>query len=158
MTEQGYPPKTNCLEQDNESAIKLEVNGCTSAAVKSRHLNIQYFWIEENLETINIKVCHCHTSKMLADFFTNPLQGSLFRKFRDLILGKHGVHSLDSEPHHPVKARVEEDSQGRQETDDKKKIINDKGFTLMRKKRKHTGAYVEINVAKINGFGEAETK
>jgi hypothetical protein len=33
MTEQGYPPKTSYLEQDNESAIELEVNGRTSAGV-----------------------------------------------------------------------------------------------------------------------------
>jgi hypothetical protein len=31
---------------------------------------------------------------MLADFFTKPLQGALFRKFRDVILGYAHINSL----------------------------------------------------------------
>jgi hypothetical protein len=31
---------------------------------------------------------------MLADYFTKPLQGSLFRKFRAVILGHAHIHSL----------------------------------------------------------------
>ena len=31
---------------------------------------------------------------MLADFFTKPLQGALFRKFRDIILGHKHVDTL----------------------------------------------------------------
>jgi hypothetical protein len=31
---------------------------------------------------------------MLADFFTKPLQGSLFRKFRDIVMGYKHIDSL----------------------------------------------------------------
>jgi hypothetical protein len=95
MEEQGYPALENYLEQDNESAIKLEVNGRTSAGAKSRHLDIRYFWIKETLDTLKIKVRHCRTLKMLADFFTKPLQGSLFKIFRDIILGSVSIDYLD---------------------------------------------------------------
>jgi hypothetical protein len=37
----------------------------------------------------NVQLCH-----FLADFFTKPLNGSLFRKFRDVILGYKPVSSL----------------------------------------------------------------
>ena len=30
---------------------------------------------------------YCPTEEMIADYFTKPLQGSLFKKFRNLILG-----------------------------------------------------------------------
>ena len=30
----------------------------------------------------------CPTKEMVADFLTKPLQGSAFRRFRDLIMGK----------------------------------------------------------------------
>ena len=33
-----------------------------------------------------IRIEHCPTSTMLGDFFTKPLQGSLFRKFRQRIM------------------------------------------------------------------------
>ena len=42
-----------------------------------------------------------------ADFLTKPLQGSLFRKFRDVILGYQPVSSLKQAPA-PVLERVEE--------------------------------------------------
>ena len=34
--------------------------------------------------------------KMIADFFTKPLQGSLFRLFRDIILGFKHISELDN--------------------------------------------------------------
>ena len=34
---------------------------------------------------------------MIADFFTKPLQGKLFRKFRDIILGYKHIRDLDNE-------------------------------------------------------------
>jgi hypothetical protein len=36
-----------------------------------------------------MEVTHCPTEQMLADFFTKPSQGSLFRKFRDVIMGRY---------------------------------------------------------------------
>ena len=40
-----------------------------------------------------LKVEWCPTGDMIADFMTKPLQGALFKKFRDLIMG---VKELDS--------------------------------------------------------------
>ena len=34
-----------------------------------------------------MKVEHCPTLDMVADILTKPLQGDLFRKLRDLLLG-----------------------------------------------------------------------
>jgi hypothetical protein len=82
MTEQGYAPLQNFLEQDNESAIKLETNGRASAGAKSRYLDFHYFWIKDSTKEMGIHIRHCHTLKMLANFFTKSLHGALlFRKF-----------------------------------------------------------------------------
>ena len=44
---------------------------------------------------------------MLGDFFTKPLQGSLFRKFRSAILGEEShVNSLQVPPTAPTEERV----------------------------------------------------
>ena len=144
MQEQGYPPLENFLEQDNESAIKLEANGRTSAGAKSRHLDIQYFWIKENLETMGIKVRHCRTLKMIADFFTKPLQGALFQLFRDIIMGYKLISSLDD---HDlallVEERVEENRPVGLGMDDKNNIDQD-GFILVKSKKKNTEKRVAI--------------
>ena len=42
----------------------------------------------------NITLRYCQTEHMLADFLSKPLQGSLFRKFRDVLLGLAHVSSL----------------------------------------------------------------
>ena len=58
------------------------------------------------MKTENIKIEHCRTDIMLADFFTKPLQG-LFRKFRDVILGLTPPSSLNMHEPTTVQERVE---------------------------------------------------
>jgi hypothetical protein len=94
MEAQGYPISECFFEQDNESAIKLEKNGRSSCGPKSRHINIRYFFIKDRTKAEGITIRHCPTLQMLADFFTKPLQGALFRKFRDVILGYSHVDTL----------------------------------------------------------------
>jgi hypothetical protein len=94
MEAQGYPISQCFFEQDNESAIKLEKNGRSSCGPKSRHIDIRYFFIKDRIAAENITIRHCPTLAMLADFFTKPLQGALFRKFRDVILGYKHVNTL----------------------------------------------------------------
>lgn len=94
MEAQGHPI-TECLfEQDNEAAIKLETNGRASCSSKTRHVSIRYFFVKDRARQENIAIRHCPTLRMLADFFTKPLQGALFRKFRDVILGYAHINSL----------------------------------------------------------------
>ncbi|KAG7370681.1 hypothetical protein IV203_019251 [Nitzschia inconspicua] len=94
MEAQGYPITVNDFAQDNESAMKLELNGRASAGQKSRHINIRHFFITDRVKTEGLNIIHCPTEEMLADFFTKPLQGALFRKFRDVILGHKPLSSL----------------------------------------------------------------
>ena len=74
----------------DQSAIKIEKNRKRSSGQKTKHMDNRYFLIKDCLNTERITVEYCPTGKMIADFFTKPLQGNLFRKFRDLVLGyKH---------------------------------------------------------------------
>ena len=107
LQEQGYDNKTNIFEQDNESAIRLEKNGWASAGKKSRHINIRYFFIKDRNKEGEITIRHCPTEQMLADFFTKPLQGNLFRHFRDIILGYKPISALDVPTPAVTKERVE---------------------------------------------------
>lgn len=45
---------------------------------------------------------------MLADYYTKPLQGSLFKRFRDVIMGYSPIDSLNtSSSDHKLKERIE---------------------------------------------------
>ena len=87
LESQGYTMSRTIFYQDNESAIKMEKNGMKSCGEKSRHIKIRYFFIKDILENEDISLEHCRTEVMLADFLTKPLQGSLFRRMRDIIMG-----------------------------------------------------------------------
>ena len=84
---QGYETITSEYYQDNLSAMQMETNGRASAGQKSRHINIRYFFIKDRVDSGDIVLLHCPTYDMVADFFTKPLQGKLFKRFRDVIMG-----------------------------------------------------------------------
>ena len=92
---QGYVLKENIVYQDNMSAMKLEMNGKRSSGQKTKHMNNRYFWIRDRIKTDDISIRYCPTQNMIADFFTKPLQGALFRSFRDVILGYKHISVLD---------------------------------------------------------------
>jgi hypothetical protein len=94
MEAQGDILKKNTLYQDNQSSMKIILNGRKSSGQKTKHMDIRYFWIKDRLASENIEVEYCPTEKMVADFFTKPLQGNLFRKFRDVVLGYKHITSL----------------------------------------------------------------
>ena len=93
---QGYKVKRNNLYQDNQSAMRLEKNGKKSASNKTRHINIRHFFVQDRIEKGELDLVFCPTNEMLADFFTKPLQGAKFRKFRDVIMGYASLNSLHS--------------------------------------------------------------
>ena len=44
MNEQGYEIVKNIVYQDNQSAMKMEINGRNSCTGNSRHIDIRYFF------------------------------------------------------------------------------------------------------------------
>ena len=67
--------------------MKIESNGQTSCGEKSRHIHIRYFFIKDVLKMGNIELVQCPTERTVADYYTKPLQGSLFKKMRDIVMG-----------------------------------------------------------------------
>jgi KUP system potassium uptake protein len=106
LAEQGYELTENIFYQDNQSAIRLEKNGRASCGQKSQHINIRYFFMQDRFESEGISVVYCPTNEMLANFFTKPLQGSIFRKFRAVLLGHCHVNTLSKSPLPPSEERV----------------------------------------------------
>ena len=41
-------------------------------------MDIQYFYVGDHIQNKTLSLHHCPTEEMLADYFTKPLQGSLF--------------------------------------------------------------------------------
>ena len=87
LKEQGYDVCDNIIFQDNKSSILLERNGKLSSGKRTKHINVRYFFITDRISKGEVRVEWCPTNQMVADFMTKPLQGTIFKKFRDLIMG-----------------------------------------------------------------------
>ena len=86
MEHQWLQIRENIVYQDNQSSILLETNGRRSSSKRTRHLNIRYFFVTDQIKKERMTVVFCPTGDMWGDFFTNPLQGAVFYKFRKVIL------------------------------------------------------------------------
>ena len=106
---QGHHLDNNIFFQDNLSAMKLERNGLRSCGQKSRHIDVRHFWIMDRIRSGDIDLRHCPTEDMLADYFTKPLQGAAFQRFRSVIMGWKPISTLFNQPLDPAesKERVE---------------------------------------------------
>ena len=52
------------------------------------------FFVKDRIDKKEIRVEYCPSSIMLADFFTKTLQGALFKKLRDVIMGYRPISDL----------------------------------------------------------------
>jgi hypothetical protein len=122
MEAQGYKIQDNILFQDNKSAILLEKNGKASSSKRTKHINIRYFFITDRVKKGDVSLIWCPTGDMVGDYMTKPLQGALFRKFRDQIMGvipardpgqgkpKPGNSKLDTHKDKPRKGNTVKES------------------------------------------------
>lgn len=78
MEAQGYPLIENKTYHDNQSTIKLMINRRNSCEKWSRHIEICHFYVKDLIDKQKITLSYCLTELMLTDFFSKPLQGSLF--------------------------------------------------------------------------------
>jgi len=105
LKHQGYDLDIE-INQDNTSSIHLEKNGVASAGRKSKHIDIRYFWLKDRIEKGEIKIVYCPTELMIADFFTKPLQGGLFKRLKEVIMGHIDVDEFKARMSITPKERV----------------------------------------------------
>jgi hypothetical protein len=76
---QGYNIDENVLYQDNKSSILLETNGRGSSGKRTIHIAVRNFFIADRVKSKEIRIEYCPIGITIADYFTNPLQGLIFR-------------------------------------------------------------------------------
>jgi hypothetical protein len=86
---------SNVLYQDNKSFILLKTDGRRSSSKRTRHIAIRYFFIVYRVKSKEIRIEYCPTGIMIADYFTKPLQGIIFQKLWDMIMGNTDIAPTD---------------------------------------------------------------
>ena len=101
LEEQGILIKETKAYQDNTSSILMENNMKQSSTEQTKHMDICYFYIR------NISIQHYPTKDMVTDYFTKPLQGSMFIKLHNYIMGAE-YGDGDLHPHKSVLDQVDD--------------------------------------------------
>ena len=57
-----------------------------STAVRSRHVNIRYYWLKDRIDNGEVTITYLPTAEMVADVLTKPIQGKKFVYLRSLLL------------------------------------------------------------------------
>lgn len=83
---QGHSPGPVIIYQDNTSCMALVERG-RSAAERTRHIAIRYFWIKERVDIGEAVIEHLGTKCMYANVLTKPLQGVQFITEREGLTG-----------------------------------------------------------------------
>ena len=65
----------------------MRANRTSWAGTSHKHINIRFFVINDRIIRKELNIEWCPTNDMIGYFMTNPTQGSLFKKFRNLIMG-----------------------------------------------------------------------
>lgn len=71
------------IYEDNSSAIIIAKNG--SMSKKSKHIEIQYHYVNENYKNGLIDIIKVNTEDNVADIFTKSLNKVKFAKFREIL-------------------------------------------------------------------------
>jgi hypothetical protein len=98
---QGVAVVDTVLYQDNKSSMLLEKNGRASSGKRTRHIDIRFYFVADRVASGDLRIEHCPTEEMVADYFTKPLQGALFYRLRDHIMNidpSSPYHSSRSSP------------------------------------------------------------
>ena len=89
-----------------------------------------------------VKIKYCPTTLMLADYYTKPLQGNVFRRFQEVIMGYEHINELLLDPDFLLKELVEKLSNSVIKKSGNKE--KEKGRREKEKKNEHQLSYVEV--------------
>ena len=83
---QGYTVEQNVVFQDNQSTMRLAVNGSLSSSKRTKHIKARYYFIKDKIEEGEVDVRYCPTTEMWSDILNKPKHGTPFKKDRAMLM------------------------------------------------------------------------
>ena len=83
---QGFKVNLTIVFQDNASTIKLAEKVKLSSGKRTRHFDMRLSHATDLINRKEVTIKSCPTGKTLADHFSKPLVGKLFRMIRSDIM------------------------------------------------------------------------
>ena len=113
---QGYKPaQTVIILQDNRSAILLEQNGIMSSTKRTKHINVRYYFVKSRIVAEEVIIQLYSGEKSVGDFFSKPLSGSKFLRFKRKIMNHKRLDYCKSSKND--ESKDDKNSQNNQDTE-----------------------------------------
>ena len=116
------------------------------------------FFIKDRVASGEVKIEHCPTKDMVGNFFTKPLQGAQFTKFRDEIMNVNPTTSTDeSQDCRSVLNNIVSEMTGHSErtsgheTDSRWKMVESKQDIMEKRMRSRMSTGKTEGVSRVNG-------
>ena len=93
LQECGVTFNSVTIYQDNKSTMKMLHKGYPDGKY-SRHINIRSYWLKDLVQRKELQIIYISTNDMVADIMTKATPGRIFRRFRNLILGR--IEEIDA--------------------------------------------------------------
>ena len=103
MEAQGYMIRDTVILQDNQSTMLLACNGQQSSGKATRHIDVRYYFVKDQIDKKLMRLEYCPADLMVADMLTKPLQGTQFHHLRARLLN-YADPALMSDPQECVGA------------------------------------------------------
>ena len=94
---QGYTVEQNVVFQDNQSTMRLAVNGSLSLSKRTKHIKARYYFIKDKIEEGEVDVRYCPTTEMWSDVLNKPKHGTPFKKDRAKLMNVPLAYDNDLE-------------------------------------------------------------
>ncbi len=72
--------------QDNQSKMKLAINGSMSSLSCTKHIKTRYYFVKDEVDKGEVDIQYFPTKKMWSDILDKTKQGSLFRRYRAMCM------------------------------------------------------------------------
>ena len=87
----GIPP---IIFQDNDITIRMANNGRDSYTGNFRHIKIRDLFVKDKVDKEEIDIKYYLSHLMIADYFTKPQHGKIFKMFINLIMGYVHINDI----------------------------------------------------------------
>ena len=90
--------------QDNQSTMRLAVNGSLSSSKRTKHIKARYYFIKDKIKEGEVDVRYCPTTEMWSDVLNKPKHVTQFKKDRAKLMNVPLAYDDDLEfkNTHPV--------------------------------------------------------
>ena len=112
MCELGQPQKTGTLLWEDNKACLIVAEGETSGAGRSKHIDIKFKYVTENIQNGSVNLRYIPTSWNYADMLTKPLGKIQFRRIVELCRNpeKNGIAESQDEHDKGLEALMADDT------------------------------------------------